>query len=72
MTAVDKSLARAEYTGLATGTASDGHDYIYAANEGTNPGIQVFNSSFEPSDKNDPRQLHRSQSSRGVYPLWRP
>ena len=26
---------------------SDGQDYIYAANEGTNPGIQVFNGSFQ-------------------------
>ncbi len=36
----------AEYTGLATGIF-DGQDYIYAANEGTHPGIQVFNSSFQ-------------------------
>ena len=43
--------ARAEYTGLAVGTASDGNDYIYAANEGTNPGIQVFNSSFQQVTK---------------------
>jgi uncharacterized protein (TIGR03118 family) len=36
----------AEYTGLAAGTF-DNQDYIYAANEGTKPGIQVFNSSFQ-------------------------
>jgi uncharacterized protein (TIGR03118 family) len=38
--------ARAEYTGLAAGSYG-GQDYIYAANEGTKPGIQVFNSSFQ-------------------------
>ncbi len=38
----------AEYTGLATGIVN-GQDFIYAANEGTTPGIQVFNSSFGPS-----------------------
>ena len=43
---VKNGSAGAEYTGLATGTF-DGKDYIYAANEGTNPGIQVFNSSFQ-------------------------
>ncbi len=47
---VDNSSAGAEYTGLAAGTvfdaAGNGHDYIYAANEGTSPGIQVFDSSF--------------------------
>jgi uncharacterized protein (TIGR03118 family) len=43
----NKWSARAVYTGLAIGTASDGNDYIYAANEGTKPGIQVFNSSFQ-------------------------
>jgi uncharacterized protein (TIGR03118 family) len=41
----------AEYTGLAVGTydgtSDDGPDYIYAVNEGTNPGIQVFNDSFQ-------------------------
>jgi uncharacterized protein (TIGR03118 family) len=44
---VNNSSTGAEYTGLAVGTASDGEDYIYAANEGTCPGIQVFNSSFQ-------------------------
>ena len=39
--------AGAEYTGLAAGKTSNGQDYIYAANEGTNPGIQVFDSSFQ-------------------------
>ena len=43
---VDNSLTGAEYTGLAAGSF-DGQDYIYAANDGTNPGIQVFNSSFQ-------------------------
>jgi uncharacterized protein (TIGR03118 family) len=42
--------SHAEYTGLAVGTvvdsAGNGDDYIYAANEGTSPGIQVFDSSF--------------------------
>jgi len=36
----------AEYTGLAAGTVG-GVTYIYAANEGTNPGIQVFDGSFD-------------------------
>ncbi len=36
----------AEYTGLAVGIASDGNDYIYAANEGAKPGIQVFKVPF--------------------------
>ncbi len=44
--------AGAEYTGLAAGivvdAAGNDHDYIYAANEGTSPGIQVFDSSFGP------------------------
>ena len=44
---VNNSLSGAEYTGLAAGKTSDGQDYIYAANDGTNPGIQVFNSSFQ-------------------------
>ena len=38
----------AEYTGLATGIVN-GQGFIYAANEGTTPGIEVFNSSFGPS-----------------------
>ena len=42
----------AEYTGLAAGAIFDAAgnnlgDYIYAANEGTTPGIQVFDSSFK-------------------------
>ena len=44
---VNNSSTGAEYTGLAVGAASDGEDYIYAANEGKNPGIQVFNGSFQ-------------------------
>ena len=44
----------AEYTGLAAGIVN-GQDYIYAANEGTTPGIQVFNSSFvQVGQGNDP------------------
>ncbi len=35
----------ANYTGLAVGS-SGGQNYIYAANGGSNPGINVFNSSF--------------------------
>jgi uncharacterized protein (TIGR03118 family) len=42
---VDNSSTGAEYTGLAAGTFN-GQPYIYAANEGTNPGIQVFDGSF--------------------------
>ncbi len=43
------TTSTAEYTGLAVGIDTvNGNDYIYAANEGTNPGIQVFNSSFVP------------------------
>jgi uncharacterized protein (TIGR03118 family) len=45
---VNKSSTGAQYTGLAAGKTADGQDYIYAANEGMNPGIQVFNSSFQP------------------------
>ena len=45
-----RRITPAVYTGLADGTivdaAGNGHDYIYAANEGTSPGIQVFDSSF--------------------------
>jgi uncharacterized protein (TIGR03118 family) len=48
---VDNS-SKAEYTGLAAGTLN-GNDYIYAANEGTSPGIQVFNSSFELVTQDD-------------------
>jgi uncharacterized protein (TIGR03118 family) len=40
----------AEYTGLAAGiftdAAGNSNEYIYAANEGTKPGIQVFDASF--------------------------
>jgi uncharacterized protein (TIGR03118 family) len=42
---VNNSSAGAEYTGLAAGTFN-GKPYLYAANEGTNPGIQVFDGSF--------------------------
>jgi len=42
---VVNNSSTAEYTGLAAGTVN-GQDYIYAVNEGTNPGIQVFDSSF--------------------------
>jgi len=35
----------AQYTGLALGS-SGGQNYLYAANGGSNPGIDVYNSSF--------------------------
>jgi uncharacterized protein (TIGR03118 family) len=49
MIAVNNSTAGAEYTGLAVGTVDTfaSQDFIYAANEGKNPGIQVFNDSFQ-------------------------
>ncbi len=47
---VNNSSTGAEYTGLAAGLVQDNagnwQNYIYAANEGTSPGIQVFDSSF--------------------------
>ena len=50
---VPNNISGAEYTGLAAGIVTDPttgnvHSYIYAANEGTDPGIQVFDSSFGP------------------------
>jgi uncharacterized protein (TIGR03118 family) len=36
-----------EYTGLAAGTF-DGQHYIYAANDKASPGIDVYNTSFQP------------------------
>jgi uncharacterized protein (TIGR03118 family) len=42
---VVNNSSTAQYTGLASGT-SGGANYLYAANDLTSPGIQVYNSSF--------------------------
>ena len=47
---VDNNSAGAEYTGLAAGTVN-GQGFIYAVNEGTDTGIQVFNDKFKPVTK---------------------
>ena len=68
----NNSSAGAEYTGLAVGTDTvDGNDYIYAANDGTNPGIQVFNRFFKPvnlADKNDPSPFSDPKLPAGFIP----
>ena len=46
----DNSSMHAQYTGLATGTVGSKH-YIFAANAGASPGIDVYNQSFSPAKK---------------------
>jgi uncharacterized protein (TIGR03118 family) len=79
---VDRSKSGATYSGLAIAT-NNGHKMLYAADDGTNRKIDVFDSSFQPVDlgpdafvnpdvpqKFAPYGIQTITAADGSQPIW--